>query len=209
MNCFESYLVELLQGYISYNNKPVEVVKRFSNAPSLPVITLDTSAGVTTDYVYYDTDDVVETVYYHRKANINISLWCNTDVQKEELTGQILSAYYDEKTNHYRYCSNYDDGICATTNTTCAATTIHNWKTIKNKCPDPDALEYESLMEKHHICKGTVIIEPPFDMDEFDRKPPLLRAIFRSSAEYDEPVRARGSVIEDIELDGVEIFEED
>ena len=205
MNCFEAYLVELLQGHLTINDQPVEVVKRFSNAPQLPVITLDMSGGVTTDYVYHDTDDAVETLYYHRTANINLNVWCNTDIEKESLTEQILSAYYDEKTNHYRYCANYDNGTCNSINQECRALVVDDWRTAKNKCPDPDEYEYMSLAGKHHICERTVVIEPPFDMDEFDRQPPLLRSIFRCRAEYEEPVVQHGITIDDIDISGVDI----
>lgn len=205
LNCFEQYLVELLQGHITINNKPVEVVKHFSNAPQLPVITLDLSGGVTTDYVYHDTDSAMETVYYHRIANINLNVWCNTDVEKEQITEQILDCYYKEKTYHYEYCSKYVDGMCTTLGASCRAEATETYRTIKNKCPDPEVYEYQSLAEKHHICKGTIHIEPPFDMDEFTRQPPLLRSIFRCRAEYEEPVFRKGTVIEDIDISGVDI----
>lgn len=204
MNCFEAYLVELLQGYITYDNKAVQVVKHFSNAPELPVITLDLSGGVNTDYLYRDVDGGKEVMYYRRTANININLWCNTDAEKENITSQIMDCFYKEQSNHYRYCSNYDNGACGAGGY-CKVGTIPNGRSAKNKCPAPDEYNYDSLALKHHLIEGTIMVEPPFDMDEFDRQPPLLRSIFRCKADYEEPVLEQGATVEDVDIEGVDI----
>ena len=198
MNCLEQYLVKLLQGYITYDDRIVEVRKQFSNNPQLPVITLDLSPGVTTNYSYHDTDNRRAVLYFHRSANVNVNLWCNTEDEREQISQMIMQCFYMEKTNHFRYCSQYEDGVCVSTGESCLTGSVVDGRTVKNKCPYPDRLGYESLQEACHIVWDTVRFEPPFDLDEEDRHPPLLRSVFRVSADYYEPVVEHGVRVEDV-----------
>ena len=204
MNCFEKYLVELLQGKIIYNNQTVEVRKQFTNTPRLPYIYLDLSPGVTTNYSYHDVDGESDVLYFNRSSNINIHVWCNTEEERESITTQILECYYREKTNHYEYCTNYHEGNC-TTGGKCKVSTVNNSRTVKDKCPDPDLYNYQSLQEKHHIIPGTMSIDPPFDMDDDTQHPPLLRSIIRAKADYFEPVLTHGVRVEEIQMGSVDI----
>ena len=197
MNNFEAYLVELLQGHITYNGNLVEVVKHFSNDPNLPCITLDLSGGVTTDYYYYDYVGVKELLCQHCTSHININLWCNTEQERQSITGKILGCFHKEKAFHYTYCSQYDEGVCLTGGN-CKVGTVTNARTAKNKCPDPDTYNYESLRAKHGIIDNTIRVESPFDMDEYDRHPPLLRSVIRCNAEYESVVSRAGVRVEEI-----------
>lgn len=53
--------------------------------------------------------------------------------------------------------------------------------------------EYESLARKYGIVNGTIVIEPPFDLDDVDKHPPLLRSVLVASAEYIECVSSKGN----------------
>lgn len=203
MNCLELYLVELLQGNIFYNNSVIEVRRQFNNSPQLPVITLDLSNGVTTNYSYHDVSSASDILYFSRDATININVWCNTETERESISNQILDCYYKEKTNHYKYCGNYyaDDKCRAGGH--CKVKTIINSRSVKDKCPDPDLYHYISLQKKYHIIHDTVTIEPPFDIDEDDKKPPLLHSVLKCTASYFEPVLSSGVSVEDIDMGGI------
>lgn len=203
MNNFEAYLVELLQGHLTYDNENVEVVKHFSNAPSLPVVTLDLSGGTTTDWYWHEFDDEGHDILWqHCTSNINISLWCNAEGERQNLTEQILDCFHKEKQYHYSYCSNYTDGLCGYGGS-CRAINLPIG--AKQVCPDPDTYGYESLRSKHGVLDNTVRLEPPFDMDEFDKQPPLLRSIFRCSGEYERIVNSDGLPYDDIVVGDFEI----
>ncbi len=194
INQLECYLVELLQGHIT----GCPVVKDFSNAPELPVITLDVGAGVYTDQVERLISGV-ETVVYHRQATININLWTNSEEQRQELTSEIMTAFYKESNHNYIYCSNYNDGACSTSDSgDCEALTVLNSATVKYKCPYPDKYNYTPLQEKWGIMWGSLNVEPPFELDEINEKPPLLRNVFKCEATYLEEVRVGGHVVDDL-----------
>ena len=205
MNCFEKYLVELLQGHITFDDKPVEVVRNFSNAPRLPVITLDLSAGVTTEN-YFRTYENQEVLYYRRSTTININSWCNTEEQRESVNKQIMDAYIDSINHHYKYCSNFISPLnyCTTTKNTCSAITGSGTRAQKNKCPDPEGLKYQCLSDKHNLCFGTIVIEPPLFLDEHDKHPPLLHSVFSSHADYVEPVSRQGQTSQGYEFNNEE-----
>ena len=192
MNMFERYLVELLQGHITYNGSVVEVRKQFSNDPSLPVITLDVSRGVNTEYTYRVLEEQ-DNLCFYRSTTININLWCNTEEERENINNQILECWYDEKNNHYKYCTKYSEGNCTTLDTACPAITDTDYRGVKQKCPLPDEYEYESLAHKYGLVNGTIVIEPPFDLDEVDKHPPLLRSVLVARAEYTETVSSKGN----------------
>lgn len=204
LNNLEAYLVELLQGHLSYGGENVELAKRFSNAPRLPVVTLDLSGGVSTDYFYHDFSTEHEILIQHCTGHVNINLWCNTEDERQSLSQQIREAFIAEKEYHYKYCTQYNMGNC-NTGGQCKVTSTYTDRTVKNRCPDPEEYEYESLRHKHHIVQDTIRLELPFDMDEFDRNPPLLRSIFRCSAEFEIPADEGGIVIEDIVVGDVDI----
>ena len=200
MNRFESFLVELLQEKIVYNDKIVYVQKHFSNDADLPVITLDTSRGVTTEYYYKDID-VKDTLYSYRQSNIDINIWCNTDEERNNITNQILNCFYKEKNNHYTYCTKYNNGTCD-----CHVHEVENGSTAKEKCPDINYYGYQSLTLKHGLIEGSILIEPPYDLDELNEHPPILRSILSANAEYYEKVTPdSGEIIDDITIGEIQL----
>lgn len=180
MNALEQYIVTILQGYLTWNSQPVQVVKQFSQHPERPVVTLDIQS-VTTQHVYLNPG--VAERYYERKANININLWCDTEEQRESLTGKILDCFYKEQGYHYRYCQNLRNGRCTTTSTSCPAVNTHH-----KRCTDPERLGYSSLRHRCGLITGTVMVDPPFELDELTEHPPLLRSVFRCEGQYSDTV---------------------
>jgi hypothetical protein len=205
MNNFEQYLVALLQGHITNDGNVVEVRRQFTNAPHLPVITLDTTGGINTEYRYHDTSGSTEKVYYRRQAHININVWCNTEEERENITGQVMECFHKEHNNHYLYCTRYNNGQC-TSGGQCKAVTTHTGRTVKGKCPDPEQYGYKSISKRYGIVDGELILEPPFTMDEPDRHPPLLRSVISASCVYEECVRDYGESVEQAIIDDIEII---
>lgn len=176
INELEMYIVDLLQGYLTYDNTPVQVVKQFSQHPTRPVITLDIQS-ITTQAVYIDPSQAEK--YYEYKAIININLWCDTEQQRADLTEQIMDCFYKEQSNHYRYCPQYTNGNCKTLQNTCPAV-----NGAHHTCKNPERYGFETLQSRHALIKGTVIIDPPFELDDLTDHPPLLRSIFRCEGQY-------------------------
>ena len=204
MNNFEAYLVELLQGHLTVDDRNVQLVKHFSNAPSLPVVTLDLSGGTTTDYYWHDFDDEGhEILWQHCTSNINLSLWCNTEDERQQLTEQIQDCFHKEKQYHYTYCSQYEDGNCSNGGNCRTNNSLNS--DAKQVCPNPEEYGYESLRAKHSIVENSIRVEPPFDMDEYDKQPPLLRSILRCSAEYERLITSEGEPVDEIIIGNFEV----
>lgn len=206
MNQFEQYLVELLQGHITCNEEIVEVRKTFLPHAELPVITLDLGGGVTTIYSYLDVSGPTEKLWYRRKSNITINVWCNTESERETINNQILDCFYRERVNHYMYCTQYQDGRCSYGGN-CKVSTIHNSRTAKNKCPHPERYGYHSISEKYYIVPGEIIVEPPFDMDEEQEHPPILRSVFSCNALFEEPVVEHGVSVDEINNGDIHVLQ--
>ncbi len=198
MNNFERYLVDLLQGNITYNNKNVELRRTFQKQSELPCITLEISS-INTVQVHRElgtTDNLV----YERSCEANLNLWCNTEDERETISSQILNCFYKEHIGHYMYCSNYENGNCTNIDEPCLATTVETGRTVKGKCPNPVNLGYQSLTTKHDIISGTVNIEAPFMLDEVGEHPPLLRNVFKCEAAYYEVIPVGGVPGEEFEI---------
>lgn len=201
MNPFESFLVEMLQGKIVYEDGIVEVRREFQPPmDNLPCITLDTNISDNT--VDYRRSLVGgESLIFHRVANININLWCNTEDERENISEQIRKLYTRLLNHDYIFCTQFVDGRCASIKRVCPASTMgDNARALKRQCPLPEVYGYEWLAKKHGIFNGTLIIEPPFTMDENENNPPLLRNVFEASCEYMEVMSKTGTPSEEIEF---------
>lgn len=198
MNKLERYLVDLLQGRLSDN---VQVVKQFSQHRSLPVVTLDTGMmPVTQDFRELTPVKSHEYLIFHREAEININVWCNTEEERERITQEILHLFYMEQTHHYSYCVQYnkDTQVCNTTGEQCEAITKTTGLTAKHRCPRPYDLNYRSISYKYNIENGSLNINPPYSLDELNEKPPLLRSIMYVEAEYSDIYDCEGHELDKI-----------
>ena len=200
MNQLEKYIVDLLQHRLYYRDKEVQVTKHLSNKPVLPVITLDLSSGVSSDKIFVKLTSK-QTFIYRRKAVININLWCNSEDERESLTEQIMHCFFLEQSYNYNYCTKYNEGSCLSTGTECQAINNPKISGYGGKCPEPDELGYESISDKHDIIAGTLNIEPPFQLDELNEKPPILRNIFKCECSYYEFYNTDEIRINNIEFD--------
>ena len=58
-----------------------------------------------------------------------------------------------------------------------------------------------SLTTKHDLVWDTINIEPPFQLDEHERHPPLLRSVFRCEAMYRDKYKVSDSVVREVTVD--------
>ena len=190
MNQLEAYLVELLQGHLSYNKVPVEVRRQFIPTQAVPCITLDT-ASINTEKIEPLITETEKAVYT-RTINMDVNLWCNTEEERETISSLIMQCFYDEQKGHYKYCTQYHEGTCNTTGQPCTGHETGTSRGDKNQCKAEQLLGYESLATKHGIIHGTLNVEPPRMLDEENEKPPLLRNMFSCTAQCRETVRIGG-----------------
>ena len=199
VNPFEAYLVDLLQNNIIVNGKTIPVMKRRPQLPRLPSITLDVQ-DVSTDGVYRALQETMQLIY-ERSTTIQLDVWSLDEEERLEINKQILDCWYKEQNQHYMYCSKYEDGDCLTTHSACAA------KNTKSKqCPRTGTFGYEPLMLRHGLLKGSVNIDPPFDLDEYEEKQPILHSVFRCEGGYRDYVTLQGDPIEQIEYEDITII---
>lgn len=205
MNELEWYIIDLLQGYLSYDDKPVQVVKNFNQNPRRPVVTLDIQS-VTNQKIYNDPS-LAEKHFVYR-GDININLWCDNESQRQSLVEQILDCFYREQTYHYLYCPQYENGNCRTLSGVCPAV-----GRVNGNCPNPDKNGFSSLQYRHNIVMGSLMVEHPFELDEVSEHPPLLRSIFRCTADYviiqGITTRVRRATLGDVEVIEHPMYETD
>jgi hypothetical protein len=201
MNNFERFIIDLLQDNIIYDNKIVEVRRSFLPSAELPCITLDLQG----DEIMHTfrTFENTEKFFSRINGNIKINTWCNDEQARESINNQIQECFIKASNHHYIYCTNYNDGNCTTLGKPCQATTINTSRTIKYKCPDPDANNYQSLFSKHMISDGTCVLEPAFFIDEINEHPPILHSVLKIHCEYMEQLSDLGTQLEG--FDGYDI----
>ena len=199
INPVEAYLVDLLQNRITINNSVVQVIKHRPEVPVMPCITLDI-LDVSTDGVYRVLEDTFQ-IMYERATDIQLDVWCYEENERQSINRQIMDCWYKEQNQHYMYCTNYADGLCSFTRNDCAAV-----GRTACQCPYPGRNHYEPLTFKHGLMKGGLNIEPPFDLDEYQEKPPILHSVFRCHGAYREYVPIHGDRIEQIESDDINVI---
>ena len=198
-NKIESYIIDLLQNRIFYNDKPVQIYAKFMDAPQTPCMTLDMNTRVTTESVRRIID-TTEKVYYYRNGTIDLNVWTDTPQMRENIINQIMTIFYDAQNDNYQFCTNYDKNTqqCYTTQTTCAAINDNCLRALKNLCPDPEALNYENIATRHGLIHGGVNIEPPYYILDNSDTPPLYRAVLKVDAEYIDIANAGGQPTEEL-----------
>ena len=206
MNKLEEYIVGLLQGKLEYNDKSVQVRRQFNNIDDdLPVVTLDITS-VDTEQVhrvpslsnFVEVGDNIDSVVYERTAEMSINLWCNTEEEREAISSQIEYCFKREQSGHYTYCTQYNDGNCETTQSICSATLEETARAMKNLCPYPCENKYQSLSSHCNIIQGSLDLESPVMLDEYDKHPPLLRNMFRVHASYYDVYNAGGELLREV-----------
>lgn len=182
LNKLEEYLVKLLQGRLTGD---VQVVKHYSQRPGLPVVTLDTNIGITTEENReHLEDDLGEYIIYHRHAQVNINVWANTEEERQRVCKEIMELYYMDQSFHYTTCVNYADGDCTSLDEPCKARSMLSERAVKGQCPEPELYGYHAWWYELNIHPGTIIISPPRDLDERDVQPVLYHSVLECECDY-------------------------
>lgn len=134
-----------------------------------------------------------------KNSTIQIHVWCNTEKERESICNQIQTLFYQMQSDHYRYCNNYNDGVCKYLQGDCKAVDNNsNMRAVKNQCPQPTEYEYCNLFSKYHIIRNTFNLEPPFSLDDLTTTPPTLHSIFKCSMTYYTYYNIGGNTIQNI-----------
>ena len=204
MNKSIQFCLKVLSGNITYDDHIVKVIKRGYPLDKTPCITLDDSGGtalLSKDLIdlmlplpethpQYDSNDpgklfAQEVLRSKYSSNVNIHVWCNSETQRENIDNQVKTLFMKAFTDHYMFCTQYDNGTCKTIDTTCPATTLKSkGKPAKNQCPNTKEYQYENIFTKLDLDKYTFELEEPFSMDDLSKNPRALRSIHRLRITY-------------------------
>lgn len=221
MNTAIKFCLQVLQNNVSYSDDIVRVIKRGYPLDKTPCITLDDSGGTAllskdlinlmlplpTTHPQYDPNNpdelfAQEVLRSKYSANVNIHVWCNNETQRENVDNQIKRLFYEAFTDHYRFCSKYNDKKCITLDSTCPATTLKSkGKPAKNQCPNITQYGYENLFTKLDIDKYTFELDEPFSMDDLTRNPRAIRSIHRLRLNYYTNFIVGGNTLTNITID--------
>jgi hypothetical protein len=159
-------MVQLLDGRITINGEPVEVLTEFTPEPELNCITMNADPALNSK----------STFYYYRKTKLNpgdvgydpsnpdlqivtrkvrwdvyedsvsLHVWAKTNEVRDHIVMQVNEIITQAKMHHYKYCSRYNPttGICSTTGQQCDASSRETAHSIEGRCPYPDIVDPES-----------------------------------------------------------------
>lgn len=178
-------------------------MKQSSPIDQTPCITIDDTGGVAVFQKHITTrkvDQEMKQVLQERKnATVQIHVWCDSEKEREEINNQIMTLFYQMQTDHYMFCTNYEEGVCKYLETACPSIDdSSNMRTSKNQCPNPKEYGYCNLFKKYHIIRNTFNLEPPFSLDDLTTTRPTLHSVFKCTMTYHTYYTIGGNTIQDI-----------
>lgn len=202
----QKVILKILQGWITdANGDNVPVVVRHFPLDKTPCITINSEGARPIDNAYvmiephtveaghpdYDEDNpdklVPQDVYYQQvEDTIIINLWYTDKNDGYTITEQVRDAIFMARTNHYRYCLNYDKNThtCSTDGLECHARTSKNGLAVKCLCPNREKYNYRSIFTEHLIRPTLFKIESILNQDEYDERQTLYRRIIKLDVTY-------------------------
>jgi len=196
-------LIHILKGNIKLNGQPVPLIKRSYPLDKTPCITLDDSAGTSTEsknivniktYLppnhpqhkkYHKTKMPQQAIRDRKNASININIWCDKETEREKLCNQITHFLNLAQSDHYMFCRNYSEGYCDHLESECPASETDNTiKTIKNQCPNPYEYNYCNIFTNYDLLRDTFNFDSPYPLDDLSTKTPVLRSIIKVNTSY-------------------------
>ena len=210
-------VIAVLKGNIKTNDVTVPVIKRSYPLDKTPCITLENSGGTITrnkwrlnlpfplpeEHPQFDKDnpnaeypqDVLKT---EKSTTVNIHVWTDNETEREEINNQIIDCFRKVESDHYMFCSNYSNGNCKTTDSTCEAIDNIFSRDIKNQCPKPSEYKYENIFKKYNLVREKCNIESPFDVDDLNTEPITLHSVFEFNAYFYDYYVIGGNISENI-----------
>lgn len=196
-------LIHILKGNIKLNGQTVPLIKRSYPLDKTPCITLDDSAGSSTEtknivnikrhlppnhpqYEQYKGIKMPrQAIRDKRNTTISIHIWCDTETEREKLCNQIEHLLNLAQSDHYMFCKNYSEGYCDHLESECPASeTDNNIKTVKNQCPKPYEYNYRNIFTSYDLLRDTFNVDSPYPLDDLSTKTPVLRSIIKVTTSY-------------------------
>lgn len=198
-------MLTILQGkIILQDGTDVRVRKRPYPLDKTPCLTIDDSGGTSLvekkitnkDYIIphnhpqYDPDNPEKTISQQvirdeREISLNLNIWCDSEDEREEIIKLIKKLFSMVQSDHYTFCTNYDDGNCDYLNSACRAIdNLSNPRGNKGQCPSPEDYEYSNIFTRFDIIRPSFDVAPAYDLDDFNMNPPVLRSIIKVSFSY-------------------------
>lgn len=195
-------ILNILQGRITLDSGTVWIIKRDYPYDHTPCITIDDSTGTNTvqkniinkeypipkNHPQYDPNNPDKTISQQvireeRIIDLDINIWCDTEDEREEITKQISDLFDKVQSDHYTYCSNYNDGECLYLEDDCKVDDDTS-RGVKKQCPHPEEYHYQNIFTLYDIIRPSFNVEPAYDMDDFTVKPVVLRSIVNVTFSY-------------------------
>ena len=190
----------MVQGRIVIDDTPVYVVKREFPIDKTPCMTIDNSGGTATvdkhiidkfcrvseEHPQYDEDNPYvpqQVIREEISISMDLNIWCDDEDERDKITDAVMDCFYKLQSDHYTYCSQYDDGNCKYLDTSCKVSP-DTGRGIKGQCPRPEEYHYENVFSRWDIIRTSFDVEPPYDLDELEQEPPIRRSVIRVSFSY-------------------------
>lgn len=213
-------IIQMLQGrVILKDSTDVRIVKREYPIDKTPCITVDNSGGtgivqkhiINKNYIIpethpqYDPENPNQTISQQvireeRTIDLDLNVWCDDEDQRDEITDKIIELFYMIQSDHYTFCTNYQDGNCNYLDQQCKVTP-YTARGIKNQCPKPKEYHYQNLFNAYDIIRAAFDVAPPYILDDLTTNPPVMRSIIRVSFSYYEYHVIGGAVSENLNVD--------
>lgn len=206
MHKMEYFILDVLQGRLSdVNGESVRLIQAPPQYNNIPCITVDNSAG--TSILNSNKTNITfdgrrqEAIITEYEADLRLDIWALKETTRQTLINQINECFMKALSDHYEYCTSYNDGTCTPREADCLVDLPEyalDKRAVKKQCPCPNELPYQNLWSKHHIDMTTFTINPAYDLDELNETEPVLRSRFDISFNYKDCYIIGGKTSQDI-----------
>lgn len=201
----EQFILDVLQGRLSVDGESVRLIQSPPQYNNMPTVTIDNSAGArilnSNKYNIPVNERMQEAIVTEYEIDLRVDIWALTEDQRQSLINQVQVCFMKALSDHYEYCTSYNDGTCTPREADCLVDLPEyatDKRAVKKQCPCPQELPYQNLWSKHHIDMTTFTINPAYDLDELNETEPVLRSRFDISFNYKDCYIIGGKTSQDI-----------
>jgi hypothetical protein len=175
----------MLQGKVVLTDgTDVRIIKREYPIDKTPCLTIDDSGGtaiiqkkiINKDYLIDGEMVSQQVIREQRSISLNLSAWCDTEDERDEITDKIRDIFYKLQSDYYEYCTRFNDGDCTYLGEKCKVSD-DTMRGVKGQCPKPVDYGYQNLFNRFDIIRSSFDVEPDYILDDNTTKPPTLRSI--------------------------------
>ena len=199
----------MLQGKVVLTDgTDVRIIKREYPIDKTPCLTIDDSGGtaiiqkkiINKDYLIDGEMVSQQVIREQRSISLNLSAWCDTEDERDEITDKIRDIFYKLQSDYYEYCTRFNDGDCTYLGETCKVSD-DTMRGVKGQCPKPTEYGYQNLFTKFDIIRSSFDVEPAFIQDDDTTTPITLRSIITISFMYYDYYNIGGKPINTLTFD--------